>query len=175
MRREPRKARSLPRHRLVIVINPRSEVGVSVCISVLIDVGLGREVLWVTTDILLPYRLIHAYIVDLHVRGERQVFEVNETKAFGYSQVDDDILERVVGGRTVQLRGVHTIGSCEIGRAEISTSGSAPKPTPSMVHATLLSDTQEIYWAPDKKWLILFHEGICGRTALSNPGLYSKP
>lgn len=71
IQREPRKVRNLPRYRLVIVIDPGREVGVSICISVLIDVGLSREVLWVATDILLPHRLIHAYVVNLHVRGER--------------------------------------------------------------------------------------------------------
>ena len=80
------------------------------------------------------------------------MFEVNETKAFGYSQVDDNILN---GYSAIELynsaQTEHTIGSCEIGRAEISTSGSAPTPAASIVHASLLSDTQDIYWASRKK------------------------
>ena len=39
----------------------------------------------------------------------------------------------------------HTIGSCETGRVEISTDGSGPIPAASMVHASLLSDIQDIY------------------------------
>ena len=106
------------------------------------------------------------------------MFYINHTKAFGYSQVDDDILERILIVRIEPYgcsRTERTIGSCEMGRAEISTSGSGPTPAASMVHASLLSDTQDMYWASHHKWLLILHGGISGRTASSNPGLYSKP
>ena len=87
--------KGLPWHRLVIVVNPCGEVRVSICIDVLVDVGLSREARRFTTDVLLPRRLIHAYVIDLHVHRERYVFDVNETEVFGHSQINDDILERV--------------------------------------------------------------------------------
>ena len=83
----------------MIVVNPCGEVRIAIRINVLVDVGLSREARWFTTDILLSRWLIHAYIVDLHVYRERYVFDINSTKVFGHSQVNDDILERALSGQ----------------------------------------------------------------------------
>ena len=53
-----------------------------------------------------------------------------------------------------------TIGSCEIGRAEISTSGSGPTPAASRVQASLLSDTQDMYCRAFNKRRIPPHSNL---------------
>ena len=89
-----------PRHRLMIIVHPRGEARVSICISVPVYVGLRREVLWVAADIFLPLGLIHAYVINPHMHRERQMFKVNETEAFGQSQVDDNILQLAFNDHT---------------------------------------------------------------------------
>ena len=92
-----------PRHCLVIIVHPRSEVRVGIRVSVLVYVVPSREVWWVAADIFLPLRLIYTYVVNPHVYGERQMFKVNGAEVLGNPQVDDNILELPLNVHTTLL------------------------------------------------------------------------
>lgn len=109
------------------------------CIS-LVDICLGRKVRWITTDILVIRILVDADIIDFHRRRENEIVEVGFGKTRRYAQVHDDVLS--IDMRKVSPQhslshhfNVLTIGSCDIGRADISTALSAPMPAEFNCHA----------------------------------------
>ena len=80
----------------MVVVHPSGEVWVGICFNELVDVGLGREPRWFTTNVLPPVRLIHTYVVNLQMHREREVVQVNDSEIFGHPQVKDNVLKWVL-------------------------------------------------------------------------------
>lgn len=75
----------------MIIVLPSREIWVCVRFNVLIDVGLCGEIRGITANVDGILRLVNSYPIDLHRGGKRQMLEINNTKVFRHSQVDDDI------------------------------------------------------------------------------------
>jgi len=120
----------------------------------LVDIRIRREVLWVTTNIDRVLGLIHPNPVNPHLRRERQVVGIDEASKVGrHAQVHDEVLSKSkapcqhsASKRNRTTGKVHTIGSCGIGLAAISTRVSAANPPWFSVHAFLSFVTQVIYY-----------------------------
>lgn len=122
----------------------------------LVDVRRGREVGRVAPDVDRALRLVHADVVHAQVHRERHAPEVDLPKVVRHAEVHDDVLTIRV---TVSIKAVAdskregkvkapgpTMGSCETGRDEISTIGSATMPATLSVHEILLFEIHVIYY-----------------------------
>lgn len=54
-----------------------------------VDVLLGRIVVWTASNVLVPLPLVYSNIIDQHFRGKRQSGEVDSLPARRYTQVED--------------------------------------------------------------------------------------
>jgi len=65
---------------LLVIVLPRGQVWVCVCIWKLVNVGLRRESIWFASDIDIIWVLVHPHIVNRHDRREGQVLEIDESE-----------------------------------------------------------------------------------------------
>lgn len=116
--------------------------------NIRIDIRSSRAVRRVAPNVNLIGVLVHAHIVDAHLRWERQVLKVHEAERARDTQVREDVLPY---GACVRCEACNqageerTMGSSGTGRAAISTSRSGPTAFEVSVHANLLSLIQEMY------------------------------
>lgn len=59
----------------------------------LIDVRLGREVVWLASVVDIIRVLVYSDVIHRHDRRERQMFEIDGSEVGRHSQVKDEILE----------------------------------------------------------------------------------
>lgn len=155
------------RERLFVIIYPSSQVGIRVCLNIsrgkecishtsqetlfrniLIDVCCCWEIGRVTTYVDGAYGLIDSNVIDTHGGGESEVLQIYKTEIQGHAQIHNNVLEGTNFNDKISAQMILelTIGSCGIGRADISTRLSAAIPATFKVQATVPLDTQVIYY-----------------------------